>query len=142
MPLGLGIGVANACDRLPGKADRAATSVGTGHPEGMDGVIVRAGIALRGADQADLEYSQLGEAVPVGITECSLIDIFGFVRVRVATRHLELQKVPKLLPPASSFIRLALRDLAEFEEVVDISDEEFARRRGDQVASPPVPHLE
>ena len=101
---GLGIGVANACDRLPGKANGAANSVGTCHPEGVDGVIARAGIALRGADQADLEYSQLGEPVPVGITECSLIDILGFVRVRVATRHLELQKVPKLPPPGSSFI--------------------------------------
>ena len=75
------------------KRDRAANAVGRGHPEGMDGVIARADIALRCADRSDLEYARLGEPVPVGITECSSVNIPGFVRVRVAGRYLELQEI-------------------------------------------------
>src|SRR6185436_5281671 len=115
--------VANAGDRLPGKANRAANAIGRRHPEGMDGVIGCAGIALRCADQTDLEYTQLGEPVPVGITECSRIDALSFVRVRVAGRYLEPQKICNLQQPVSSSIWFELRDLGEFEKVVDIADE-------------------
>src|SRR6516164_5879026 len=113
----LGIGITNTCDRLPGKTNGAANSIGSCHHEGVDRVIARADVAHWCADQTDLEYSQLSEPVLIGITECSRIDIPGFIRVRVARRHLKPQKVPKLQPPASSSIRLELRDLGELEKV-------------------------
>ena len=134
--------VANAGDRLPGEANRAANVFGRRHPEGMDGVIARADIALRCADRTDLEYAQLREPVPVGIAECSRIDVLGFVRVRVARRYLELQIICDLQQPVSSSIWLEFCDLGELEKVRDIADEEFTERRGDQVASCPVRQVE
>ena len=80
--------------------------------------------------------------MPVGITECSRIDVLGFVRVRVAGRYLELQEICNLQQPVSSSIWLELRDLGELEKVRDIADEEFAERRGDQVACRPVREVE
>src|SRR5215216_6297331 len=134
--------VANAGDRLPGKANRAANAIGSRYPEGMDGVVACASIAFRRADQTDLEYAQLGEPVPVGITECSRVDALGLVRVRVAGRYLELQEICNLQQPVLSSIWLELRDLGELEKVVDITDEEFAERRRDQVAGRPVRQVE
>ena len=80
--------------------------------------------------------------MPVGVTERSRVDALGFVRVRVAGRYLELQKIQNLQQPVPSSIRLELRDLGELEKVVDIADKEFAERRGDQVAAGPVCKVE
>ena len=66
--------------------------------------------------------------MPVGITECSRIDVLGFVRVRVAGRYLQLQEICNLQQPVSSSIWLELRDLGELEKVVDIADEELDRK--------------
>ena len=53
---GIRIGVANACDRLPGKTNGATNAIFTFHYESVDGVIGRTDIAHRGADHLGLEH--------------------------------------------------------------------------------------
>src|SRR5229473_1078687 len=130
---GSGLVRANACDRLPGKANGAAYSMGIFHHEGVNGVIARAGIAHRRADHLGLDHSQLSEPVPVGVSECPRVCVRGFIRVRVASRLLELQQVDNLPPRRLLLNSLLPCDLGELEKVPNIADEEFAERRGDQV---------
>ncbi len=107
--------------------------MGIFHHEGVNGVIARAGIAHRRADHLGLDHSQLSEPVPVGVSECPRVCVRSFIRVRVASRLLELQQVDNLPPRRLLLNSLLPCDLGELEKVPNIADEEFAERRGDQV---------